>query len=426
MEPPFDADALSAPLAEAASAVQAARAVADGLAAVPDTVARVHLLRGQRTCTVSAGGAWTVGEGPPPEPRAATDRTVVAVLVDERPVGAVEAAGPDRPDAGMLERCAALLSARLAELGGLPRPDATHRLAAHVARLAAATTPDEAERILLDGARDLLAVASALLLRIDPLGRATPHRAVGPLASQLHAAPAETLAALEALTGVRAAVPALDPRIRASGARAFVAVPLQARGRTDALLLLADSAERELEPADLEPLELLATHGAVCLRALAAAADAGEHAEHDPLTGLGHHAAFYESLNRRRAEHGAPAVVLADIDGFRALNAARGHLTGDRVLREVAAALAGVLRRGDELFRVDGDQFGALVAVSEGVEAADVAARLAAAVSAAGIATVAVGAAVPREGESDDDVVERARCALAAARATPLEDQPER
>jgi GGDEF domain-containing protein len=42
--------------------------------------------------------------------------------------------------------------------------------------------------------------------------------------------------------------------------------------------------------------------------------------------------------------------VIADIDGFKAINDARGHQAGDRALRETAAALGTALRRGDELF----------------------------------------------------------------------------
>ena len=120
-----------------------------------------------------------------------------------------------------------------------------------------------------------------------------------------------------------------------------------------------------------------------------------ERAAQDPLTGLGHHAAFYEAL---AASHRRPrtAVLLCDLDGFKGLNDRFGHQHGDQVLRDVAAALGGALRRGDRLFRIGGDEFAALLAVAGDDEALEAGERLRAAVAAAGLGlTVSIGVAVP-------------------------------
>jgi diguanylate cyclase (GGDEF)-like protein len=85
----------------------------------------------------------------------------------------------------------------------------------------------------------------------------------------------------------------------------------------------------------------------------------------DPLTGLPDR----EFLLRRLAAllHGARsgdrqfAVLFVDLDNFKQVNDAHGHLMGDRVLREVARRLSGCVRDGDYVVRFGGDEFVVLV-----------------------------------------------------------------
>jgi diguanylate cyclase (GGDEF)-like protein/PAS domain S-box-containing protein len=81
----------------------------------------------------------------------------------------------------------------------------------------------------------------------------------------------------------------------------------------------------------------------------------------DPLTGLSNRALFRERLEHavaREARGGHPvAVLLADLDGFKAVNDSLGHDVGDEVLIEVAARLSGSLRPGDTVARLGGDEF---------------------------------------------------------------------
>ena len=85
----------------------------------------------------------------------------------------------------------------------------------------------------------------------------------------------------------------------------------------------------------------------------------------DPLTGLANLRAWEEHLARELAtakRYGRPvAIMLLDLDGFKALNDHLGHLGGDRVLRESAAAWEAQLRKGDLLARLGGDEFAALL-----------------------------------------------------------------
>ncbi|QJE02908.1 EAL domain-containing protein [Massilia forsythiae] len=88
-------------------------------------------------------------------------------------------------------------------------------------------------------------------------------------------------------------------------------------------------------------------------------------AHHDPLTGLPNRLFFHDSLERamRRAERDGTqlAVLFIDLDRFKNVNDTLGHEAGDRLLEQVAAALAGCLRAGDVLARLGGDEFIVLV-----------------------------------------------------------------
>ncbi|HWC32663.1 MAG TPA: HD domain-containing phosphohydrolase, partial [Actinomycetota bacterium] len=80
----------------------------------------------------------------------------------------------------------------------------------------------------------------------------------------------------------------------------------------------------------------------------------------DPLTGLRNYRDFHAALDReieRARRHGGEfSVVLLEAEGFAEINRARGHVEGDRVLREVGRAVAGVCRACDLAARVGGDK----------------------------------------------------------------------
>jgi len=81
----------------------------------------------------------------------------------------------------------------------------------------------------------------------------------------------------------------------------------------------------------------------------------------DDLTGLANRRRFMEVLKlevERSRRHGSNlALVMIDIDGFKAINDAYGHAFGDRVLVEVAKALQGDARVTDLAARYGGDEF---------------------------------------------------------------------
>jgi len=85
----------------------------------------------------------------------------------------------------------------------------------------------------------------------------------------------------------------------------------------------------------------------------------------DPLTGLPTHLILRDRLEHalaRAHRHERPvAVMLLDIDGFRAINDAFGYAAGDRVLAAVASRLNSTLRGGDTASRLGADEFGLLL-----------------------------------------------------------------
>ena len=83
-------------------------------------------------------------------------------------------------------------------------------------------------------------------------------------------------------------------------------------------------------------------------------------AECDSLTGLSNRRAFDAALERAARTREPYALILIDLDDFKRINDERGHPAGDDVLREVAAAAAGVARKGDCVARIGGDEFALL------------------------------------------------------------------
>jgi len=88
-------------------------------------------------------------------------------------------------------------------------------------------------------------------------------------------------------------------------------------------------------------------------------------ADHDALTGLINRRRFEEELERHLAEgrrYGMTgALLVLDLDGFKAVNDNHGHRAGDRVLCAVADALRQRLRESDIVARIGGDEFAVLL-----------------------------------------------------------------
>jgi diguanylate cyclase (GGDEF)-like protein len=126
----------------------------------------------------------------------------------------------------------------------------------------------------------------------------------------------------------------------------------------------------------------------------------------DPRAGVLTRDAFREAAHRslehaRRAGTRA-AIVLVDIDGFRALNGRHGAAAGDEALAALGEKVLGLVRAGDIVGRIGADEI-ALVLPEGGVEAArGIADRLVSLMEATGSFTISAGvAADPGTGDLD-------------------------
>jgi diguanylate cyclase (GGDEF)-like protein len=153
-----------------------------------------------------------------------------------------------------------------------------------------------------------------------------------------------------------------------------------------------------------------------------------ELARRDELTGVGNYRSLHERLAEEIARHRRHsrefALVLLDLDGFKAVNERFGHLEGDRLLAEIGAALSDEVRAEDSVFRQGGDEFAVIAPETNAEEAEEVGARLRSRVSRRGFGSddarpvsAATGFAMfPADGSTVDDLLGFADMDLFAAK----------
>jgi len=146
-----------------------------------------------------------------------------------------------------------------------------------------------------------------------------------------------------------------------------------------------------------------------------------EQALHDPLTGVANRTLLLDRLQLElaRAERTGTevAVFYLDVDGFKGINDRWGHHAGDEVLVRVARRLSQMVRSGDTVGRVGGDEF---VVICGGIESPDdreqMRGRIAAAVGrqlllggGTELVTASIGVAVGRgSAEEPESIIRRA------------------
>ena len=100
----------------------------------------------------------------------------------------------------------------------------------------------------------------------------------------------------------------------------------------------------------------------------------------DPLTGLQNRRGFFSqvesALSQTTPGVPGPCVILIDIDHFKQINDRHGHPVGDEVLVEFAQVVLSLLREGDVLARMGGEEFCVLLPHARTAQALEIAERL--------------------------------------------------
>jgi diguanylate cyclase (GGDEF)-like protein len=161
--------------------------------------------------------------------------------------------------------------------------------------------------------------------------------------------------------------PALQRLLQGVGTSDVVAVPLLA-GTTFLGVATAGwgagQAPRQLDGDVLARLRGVGDQATTALQKARLLATVSHQATHDALTGLPNRVLFLERLVAAlpaATDRAHLAVLFCDLDRFKEVNDTLGHAAGDELLRQVAARLRGVVRPGDTVGRLSGDEFAVIL-----------------------------------------------------------------
>jgi len=166
------------------------------------------------------------------------------------------------------------------------------------------------------------------------------------------------------------------------GTGSLLVVPLRRSEQEPVLgaLLCGHPETRALSMSDAHAARELGVIAAGALETAWAVQEATERASTDQLTGLANRRHFDEQFARMIGETdrygGSAALVLADIDFFKAVNDTHGHEAGDQVLIAVSHALAGERRTTDFAARIGGEEIALLLPQTDASGALELTERL--------------------------------------------------
>jgi diguanylate cyclase (GGDEF)-like protein len=209
---------------------------------------------------------------------------------------------------------------------------------------------------------------------------------------------------------------------------AMIVVPLIVNGVTIGTLNIGRVGEEEaaFTANEFELTQLFAGQASIALQNAETHGAVRVRADLDALTGLRNHGSFQRELGEAISDGGGGvpfAILMLDLDGFKAFNDACGHPAGDAFLVGVAEAMARATRDGDLHYRYGGDEFAAILHGADRSVAHEVAVRIRRGVVELSDRTggphveISIGVACfPEDGRDKDSLVEMADRALYLAK----------
>jgi diguanylate cyclase (GGDEF)-like protein len=163
--------------------------------------------------------------------------------------------------------------------------------------------------------------------------------------------------------------------------RTMLCVPMVSKNRLRGVIQVINKLDGSVfTEEELALAQALADHAAVAIenaelyhRAYAASVT-------DDLTGLGNTRHFNRMLPELMARGGPLALLVLDLDSFKELVDAHGHLAGSRTIGHIGRIVAGHLRPGDVAARFGGDEFVVILPTTDAPTALDIAESIRAAI----------------------------------------------
>jgi len=143
----------------------------------------------------------------------------------------------------------------------------------------------------------------------------------------------------------------------------WLGVPLKVEDRVIGAVVVQSYTNPELyHEKDIGLLEFVSNQVAIAIERKRTEEKIRYLSFHDALTGLYNRAYFEEELGRYNSSRYYPlSIMMADINGLKAINDTFGHHEGDRLLQHFASLLSSISRKGDVVARLGGDEFAILL-----------------------------------------------------------------
>jgi diguanylate cyclase (GGDEF)-like protein len=170
-----------------------------------------------------------------------------------------------------------------------------------------------------------------------------------------------------------------DPRVQAAGGarparvRSVIAIPLRGRKGTHGAIEIYNPSAARMSDYTIAFLHILADHAAIAIENSHDVARIQQLTITDDTTGLYNVRHLYDVLTREldlaRNRRVPVSLAFLDLDRFKLVNDAHGHLVGSLVLAQTGQRLRELSRAHDLCFRYGGDEFVILMPSTEAEEA---------------------------------------------------------